>query len=390
MVLRAAVLLGVLSACGRIGFAPLAGADGSGSSQTAERCNGLDDDGNGAIDEGCACTPFDVTLPDSIYGAGLAWLGTGYAVLTLATSASLTVVDETGVPVGTSPMPVIASSPVQPVELLAWTGSEIVAVWAAGPQIQLGRYSPAAAPIGPPVVVSTGGQAPSSPQIAWAGDRLVIMWSDRQQIEVREVGTDGAVIRQLQIPGLTSTQHIGSFALTRDRYAIVLSNSNATGPAQPDQLVVVDRAAWAASPQRSLAVSSTIGFPPTIVAGPDGTFAVMDPTPGTVYVQSRASDGSPLAPPVAVPSYATDFLAFASVAPFGTGHHVLAASFLNAWEASFDPVAGAYGPPVLRATALSSTLAPISVVTASGRQALALTYGPIGTTPSTRLLQSCP
>lgn len=396
MVSRAAIVLWAVTGCGRIGFdAPEGAGTGTtppGCSQQAERCNGVDDNCDGAIDEGCTCTPFDVTLPNSRYGAALAWLGNGYAVLLLnGSAATLTVLDEAGKVVGTSPLPATDATLIQAPGTITWTGAEIAVVWATSAQVQLARYSPAAAPIGTPIVISADGKQPGTPQVAWAGDRLAILWDEDQQLQLREIGADGAPLRQLAIGGLSATESLGSFAVTPDSYAIVLSDNNLTGVENPDELVMVDRAAWTASAQRSLTAGSEVAFPPVIVAAPDGTLAVVDPKANTASLQIRNRDGSPRVAPTPVPPYANEVVDNVSLAPFDGGFHIAASGFSDAWEEDFDPASGSYSPAVVKASYTGNSTAATSVVTASGRQGLALTYAPSSTTPSsTRLIQTCP
>ena len=96
-----------LVACGRIGFDPAGdGGDGSGSDAAAtcadqpELCNGIDDNCNGQVDEGCPCTPFSVALGQSATSPQLAAAvvvstGTDYIVYDLA-AAALVHVDYSG------------------------------------------------------------------------------------------------------------------------------------------------------------------------------------------------------------------------------------------------------------------------------------------------------
>lgn len=74
-------LLAFAAGCGRIAFDPL------GESVTcvpeAEVCNGVDDDCNERVDEGCPCTPFVIMVPTNeelLQTAALAWTGTGYVL----------------------------------------------------------------------------------------------------------------------------------------------------------------------------------------------------------------------------------------------------------------------------------------------------------------------
>ena len=68
----AVVIVAAATGCGRFGFgSQLADATGDASGDDAatgdagsgEPCNGIDDNGNGLVDEGCPCTPFTMNYP---------------------------------------------------------------------------------------------------------------------------------------------------------------------------------------------------------------------------------------------------------------------------------------------------------------------------------------
>ena len=107
-------------------------------------------------------------------------------------------------------------------------------------------------------------------------------------------------------------------------------------------------------------------------------------------LQIRNRDGSPRTAPAPVPAYATEVVDNVSVAPFEGGFHVIASGFNDAWEEDFDPASRSYSAPAVKASYTGNDPAATSVVTATGRQGLALTYAPSGTMPSTRVLQACP
>jgi hypothetical protein len=130
--LRAALV--VLAGCGRIAFDPLgdAGAasegDGNGSATacvpTAEICNGIDDDCNGIVDEGCPCNAFTSLVshpvsPPSQLGAMLS-TGNGYIVYDYELS-TLDTVAPTGAITGSLP---VAFVPLTDVAM--WDGSALV------------------------------------------------------------------------------------------------------------------------------------------------------------------------------------------------------------------------------------------------------------------------
>src|SRR5262249_47121124 len=153
----------------------------------------IDDDCDGQIDEGCACTSFATSLPTSQLASGpqLVWTGTGYLVL--ADDAT----DMTLLPVGSdgslgSPAAMYSKSATlgggYESGSFAWTGDELGVVWIdATKHVMTRRFDRAAMALGPAGAVSTI-TSNDFPRVLWTGDRFVVFWTDSTtQIVSREV-----------------------------------------------------------------------------------------------------------------------------------------------------------------------------------------------------------
>ena len=108
------------SACGRVGFTEVTDVGpGSACIAATEVCNGIDDDCDGQIDEGCPCTPFSVTISSGPAGPlvrDLAWTGAYYIVADTVTGL-LDEVDNTGSVIGMMPFAFDRSD-----DLVFWDG----------------------------------------------------------------------------------------------------------------------------------------------------------------------------------------------------------------------------------------------------------------------------
>jgi len=343
-----------------------------------ELCNGIDDNCDGEIDEGCPCVPFELMLPEVTTPPELRWIGTGYvALIDRGHTTVLEIIDPAGTP--TTSTTLLANKPFLGRNGIgvAWTGSEIVAVWTDGSQAYLGRFSPSATPIGAPIALS---RTPTL--IAWAGDRLATTFVQDGALHVQELGLDGAQLRQLEVGPAYELAIPGSLALTTGYYAVSYFDTGAS-------YVMVDRATWTAVPRQSITMDDDL-LPPSIAASVDGTFALTEVSGKMAHLQLLGIDGAPAGPPQRIPPYAADQPTIVAVAPFRTGYRVMSASFTQAWDSGFDLRAQAFSQPELRAMLPPlDALGQISRVTASGRQAMTLTYFPKQSGGETRLIQTC-
>lgn len=90
-----------------------------------ERCNGIDDNGDGRVDEGCTCTPFSTTLPVEI-NPMLLGLGDGWAATTppdVSQSRTYVRLDGAGQIAAMSSLPDLVAA--LWLQSLAWDGSRL-------------------------------------------------------------------------------------------------------------------------------------------------------------------------------------------------------------------------------------------------------------------------
>src|SRR5258708_4694411 len=198
-------VVALVAGCGRISFDPLGSSVAACVPAGTEICNGIDDDCDGAIDEGCPCTPFDITVPGggNSGATALAWTGSGY-LGSLDNSVDVEVAafgaDGT-VGGGVS----IAQSGNMPA--YAWSGSTLAALWTdfSVGNFYLGRFSSAPAELEPAIQLDA---YPVSFAITWARGRFVIAAAiDGPIIQnvLRELGPDAQpTSNRIALPDVTS------------------------------------------------------------------------------------------------------------------------------------------------------------------------------------------
>ncbi len=377
-----------LVSCGRIGFdAPSDASDAitatpdAACSSQPELCNGIDDNCNGEVDEGCPCTPFDVTLP--LGEGGLVWLGDRYAMFTNNSgTTALTIVDTTGAITGSYAFP---DNPTPFPRSIAWTGTELVVAFSdpMQRQIVIQRFTPDASAIEMPIVIGpNGGELPS---ILWTGDRLAIEWFDASAaaIEVAELTADGTLIRQLSYPD-SQLRLLGGIQANANAY--VIAYEDGAFPNTTVEIGYVDRAAWTMT---STPTTPNVNGPTAIASTSDGTFATATMgNDGNGYVQAVDATGTP-GTSMMVPPYGTDTAVTTGIAGDEAGFQAFGLSFTELWEVAYDPISG-FGVPALRGSLTAPTqLAQPVAVTASGREAIAEAYSDaLG--GHARLIQTCP
>ena len=242
---RAAVL--VLASCGRLDFGEItpndADANNPGSDASAlcvpapEICNGIDDNCDGEIDEGCPCTPFGVTLMPTYNEdrPGLAWIGTGYLFVSSdVTGALLASIDSIG-NLGATHSIGAGTTFYEPE--LAWNGNVAVVLWEdpVSFDIYVRTFDVTGAPISAVEMLDASGQIQSGVALGVAGDHFVGAWARGQQIVIAELGADGSILDTyaLDSPLVGSVE---SIAATPTGYLLA-----AIDPGSNPEIVQVDR-----------------------------------------------------------------------------------------------------------------------------------------------------
>lgn len=187
-----------------------------------ERCNALDDDCDGAVDEeqGMRVLARTTVSPDDVRGFAASVTGTadGAAIFWAVEDgdAGVSLVDRDGQPTRA------------PVRLddgdrgdIAWTGDEVIAVYDAGAEHRMVRISDAA--VSPPVVLASAAVT-YLPGIAWTGSDVAFTWYDAPQphtVKVQLHQLDGTRIGEQLTPQAAETSKQSDIAWLGDRGAVV-------------------------------------------------------------------------------------------------------------------------------------------------------------------------
>jgi hypothetical protein len=277
-----------IGGCGRFGFTdpstvPPAGdgATGDAASDTPtadappEFCNGVDDDGDGVIDEGCPCTPFDAPLASTIapYGPELAWLGDRYVVAaTLAGADRLAVVNANGSLGSAVALP--SGGYLSPTAALAWNGSALAVAWGGSDDesaatLDLVRYSADLVELGAPVTLTTTGCAAD---LAWIGDGYFVTWLDPSAgaIHAVELAPDGTPRTAERVFGAGSALLPWAVGATASHDVAVYANEDFS-----QHVVALDRATFTAGAPQGTTLDIDATQIATIAAG-SGELVIVD------------------------------------------------------------------------------------------------------------------
>jgi hypothetical protein len=130
------VVLVVLAACGRVGFDTVAAVAGDDApfvcaNGTPEACNGVDDNCDGVVDEGCSCTPQLTSIEgDYDYDGSIAWSGASFGIaIANATFYRAQFFAISGAKIGPVVLPTQERTPpAVDVRGIVWTGARYIAI----------------------------------------------------------------------------------------------------------------------------------------------------------------------------------------------------------------------------------------------------------------------
>lgn len=337
MVGRLLVVVACATGCGRIDFtargpdagAPAADARGDAAAGAIELCNGIDDDGDGQVDEGCPCAAFAQSWNPVDDDVGLVWLGDRYAVLYAdASNDYIATVDAGGLGAAAAIVPVGPG-----VEFpewtrgIAWNGSEADVIWASPNGLELARYtfSGNAAPtkLGE-LAVATTAVAANYLRIVWAGDRFAVAWlgAGDSLVHLREVAAGGLLGTEQTYPALSTLTMMTGFAASADAYLIA-----GTDAGDAPYMLHVRRPSLAADSPVAL-TQLPDGFRLDIVAGPGGFGVVLaDSAIEQAHFLSVGDDGTPAALAFVIPSSADGGFNEPTINATPDGYHIDGVSY---------------------------------------------------------------
>jgi hypothetical protein len=380
-----ATLLVLLAGCGRFGFADPTDATGPGDGDrdgdgddaagddtldaAGEPCNGIDDNADGRIDEGCACTPFKVTWPQalSVGRPGFAWTGDGYLVLARSSGANAIVpIGPTGA-FGT-PTNLSAGSVFTVGDTFAWSGTQLGVAYGTSASVELVRYEPAGGGLSAPAIVSAS--TGSDVHVTWAGDRFGVAWFTGGQALLREVDASGVAISAIEtLP--TAILELDAMVPTPDGYALGVRTS--TGR----QMLLVQRAGFTVQE-----VTLDIGAADTFVvlaSGPLGIAAIgLKDSAHQQKLQVIRYDAQPVGPGVLLPDPPVGDRLFSTVVTANaSGFVVVGDDFASPHEITtvpFDAMGTLQGPATNVGIYTASTWYGSGAVRADSRHGITSTY----------------
>ncbi len=232
--MRVAILAVLLGGCGRIDFADHRdGSTGDGPTAmcSAEVCNGIDDDCDGLIDEGCPCAPFSVSATNIGVQPWLVSEGVGWAT---ASSSAFYRIDDSGSITASAPGPQ-SSQTTQ--ETVAWTGENLV--YLAGTNLVFASPAGDTLMTGPALDVGAGGYD----QVSWDGQGFAVasgfseytfVTTDAEGVELASTSAPG--MGTLEVPvGISRRNNANVVAWYRDG---TLELSTPAPPAALDAVAV--------------------------------------------------------------------------------------------------------------------------------------------------------
>ena len=217
------------------------------SASHGDACDGTDHDGDGVIEDSCACSAFDVSFPSQTIATTMTWTGSEYLVLSSATMDSNTLIRIEGDGTVGSTFTTVPGV-VPPGRALAWSGSELgVLSGATDGTLSLIRYDPDGTKLGATSIAKASfGPGASFPEVAWAGDRFVVTWMDDvatiPAAMLDEVTPDGVARTPVQLVANSVNTEINTLdylAVSSTSYAVTTTYYGSYGT---PNITLMDRA----------------------------------------------------------------------------------------------------------------------------------------------------
>ena len=363
----------VVAACGRFGFSGRTDAtevsDVSDDGANVEACNGIDDDSDALVDEGCPCVPFEVTLDGRSVRGGDGAVWTGAEVVIVSADAGLDAIRvRDGVMLPAVDLGGAQFSP----NSVAWTGTAVAVVWQDMTNLAVRTYTPETGALGPTTPI---GPAQVAARIAWANDRLIVAWVSAGAVFIRELDRGGAPLGPARMVTTTTQTNLDAIIATSRSYVLGLS-SPASGTYA---IAFIDRQTGVPT---MVAPDLGAGRSIRLREGPAGVAATLGSPDGAFKLQLFAPDGTPLDAGVPVPAGPGG--PFMGDALLASSHGIHVVGFTpgavhDVMTVSFDPTTLSWGPVTVLTNFSSGAIGSLpSSFGSEGRIGLAEFYSSVG------------
>jgi hypothetical protein len=194
-----------------------------------EVCNGVDDDCNGLVDEGCACAPFAKGLDESSAPSGTVqtiWLGDALVQLVgNAATIGLWVSDASGNVVTYVPVYSGAVGSTSGDATMAWNGTSLaIALEHDTTVVDVGIYDRSGTQV---VTTQIDSMYPGAiPNVTWAGDRFVVAWESASDVIARDISAAGVPLVPERVLATNVGGSLDAFQIGPSSTLVCIRDSN--------------------------------------------------------------------------------------------------------------------------------------------------------------------